>query len=120
MHSAFRIARIDQRALAIGQQLHAVERTVQTGAKNLLALFGLWLLPVAGFASGMDPFCKFSTSTSGSISSARYRIADAFQKADLVVVGTGIENPENGKPQDLEVSVVVKGSNKGDRRLKLV
>ena len=85
-----------------------------------LSTVSLWLLPVVGFASGMDPFCKFSTSTSGSTSNARYRIADAYQRADLVVVGTGIGNPENGKPQDLEVSLVVKGSNKAGHRLKLV
>jgi hypothetical protein len=86
----------------------------------LLTTFSLWLLPVVGFASGMDPICKFSTSASGSISNARYRIADAYQRADLVAVGTGIENPENGKPQDFEVSVVVKGSSKAGQRLKLV
>jgi hypothetical protein len=75
----------------------------------LLATYGVFLLPGITLASGMTPYCKFSTSDSGSIINASYRIYEAYKAADLVVIGTAIESPQNGKAQIFEASAVVKG-----------
>ena len=63
-------------------------------ATCLLTVLGL-LLPAAGHASRPVPFCRFSTAKDMTIVGHRYRIADAYEAADLVVVGESLENPKN-------------------------
>lgn len=88
-------------------------------ATCLLTVLGL-LLPAAGHASRPVPFCRFSTAKDMTIVGHRYRIADAYEAADLVVVGESLENPKNDAPQKVEVIRVVKRSGKIGRRIELV
>lgn len=67
----------------------------------------------------MVPFCNFSTSKDGSIVGQKYRIADAYNAADLVVAGKASEDPKNDSPQMFNVKEVIKGNVKVSRPIKL-
>ena len=88
-------------------------------ATCLLAVIGV-LLPAAAQASGVSPFCRFSTAKDMSIMGHRYRVADAYRAADLVVVGVSPENPRNEAPQKVRVLRVVKGDGRAGAEIELV
>jgi hypothetical protein len=52
-----------------------------------IALMLLLRSPVAALASGMLPFCQYSTNASGRIENARYRLHDACPNVFLVTDG---------------------------------
>lgn len=83
-----------------------------------LALVMLLLAPVACLASGMAPFCKYSTNASGRIEDARYRLHDAWTAADLVAVAVAPELAIPGQSQPVELRTVIKGAEAG--RINLV
>lgn len=64
-------------------------------------------------ASGMSPVCKFSTDPSGSIFEAKYRLADAYRAAELVVIG----RPVAGTNLTLRVTRTIKGPKTGELAL---
>lgn len=94
---------------------------VRSGAMSRapgIALMLLLLSPVAALASGMVPFCQYSTNASGLIENARYRLHDAWTAADLVAVAVAPERATTGQPQPVKLRVVVKGPESG--RIDLV
>ena len=82
------------------------------------ALVLLLLAPFVAQASGMAPFCKYSTNASGRIEDARYRLHEAWTAADLVALAVAPERAKAGQSQRLELRTVIKGTEAG--RINLV
>lgn len=102
------------------QAMSAVTRPaaqVRALRRKLLVVASLSMSTTLAHASGLVPYCRFSTAQNGSIFDAAYRIDEAYKAADLVVVGAAVEGPADGRPQAFRPTLIVKGEAADDIRL---